>query len=111
MMYQCTKCLKQFIHPAKDIMQVGSLEEYEKLKRGEVATNHKYETMVCPFCFNKEYAEAPTVTEDIESVYIYDLNSGPQTALDALLAQGYVIVNRYAKTYALERPKAKEASQ
>jgi hypothetical protein len=69
------------------------------------------ESHQCPYCkeanFNiTEYTEP---TQDVSNVYIFDLTSGPQTALDDLLAQGYKIVNRYAKAYHLEKCKPKPA--
>jgi hypothetical protein len=64
------------------------------------------ETDVCPFCQSKTFTEyvEPVEVEQVENVYVYELGSGPQTVLDGLLAQGYRIVNRYAKAYHLEKP-------
>ena len=43
----------------------------------------------------------------IEAVYIHDLTTGDQTNLTYLLSEGWVIVNRYAKQYHLEKPAVK----
>jgi hypothetical protein len=67
------------------------------------------ETFVCPYCSSNEYTEIKEQTPDIEAVYIYDLTSGPQDALNVLLADGYKIVSRYAKQYFLEKPKVEPA--
>ena len=103
MKYQCSnpECNKTFIHTAKAV-------NYSFPKTTGITTDY-IETAVCPHCGSKNYDEttqAPVVQVQVESVYIYDLTSGPQTALDALLAQGYVIVNRYSKQYHLEKPKS-----
>jgi hypothetical protein len=63
------------------------------------------EVSVCPFCQSKTFDEYQEPVANVESVYIYELTSGPQLGLDKLLADGYVIVNRYAKTYSLEKLK------
>lgn len=69
------------------------------------------ETYVCPFCQTKEFEEVKEADPAVQNVYIYELGTGPQTALDALLADGYVIVNRYSKQYHLEKPKPQETQQ
>jgi len=65
------------------------------------------EESVCPECKTLKFSEFVEPTATVESVYVYELGTGPQTELNGLLAQGYVIVNRYAKAYHLEKPKAK----
>ena len=60
---------------------------------------------VCPDCGNRNIVEYTEPASEVANVYIYDLGSGPQTELDGLLAQGYVIQNRYSKQYHLEKPK------
>jgi hypothetical protein len=69
------------------------------------------ESKQCPECGSIHFTEytEPIIPATVESVYIYDLTSGPQTELNGLLAQGYVIINRYAKTYSLEKPKVAES--
>ena len=70
------------------------------------------ESFVCPYYASKdfvEYVEPLPVQEVVSNVFIYDLTSGAQTDLDALLAQGYRIVSRYAKAYFLEKPQEKPA--
>jgi hypothetical protein len=69
------------------------------------------EVSVCPFCQSKTFDEYQEPVANVESVYIYELTSGPQLGLDKLLADGYVIVNRYAKTYSLEKLKVAEAKK
>jgi hypothetical protein len=133
MLYQCSKCNKQFLHTAK-IVTVGlpkdqletldmMLTEAPKDKDLDPLTDllkslrstfdlALMEYSACPFCRSKEYTEfiEPTPTpEEISNVYIYDLSSGPQQALDMLLAQGYKIQQRYAKQYFLEKPKVASA--
>ena len=111
MKYQCDRG-HLFLHIAK---QVHFLEAKEI--NIDEDTNTKVmdtiEASCCPFCFSKFISEieAEPVVGNVESVYIYELTTGPQTALDALLAQGYVITNRYAKAYHLEKPKAVESPQ
>jgi hypothetical protein len=91
--FLCDKNHK-FTYPAKQ----NSINEdsYESL-----------EVSVCPFCQSKTFDEYQEPVANVESVYIYELTSGPQLGLDKLLADGYVIVNRYAKTYSLEKLKVK----
>jgi hypothetical protein len=85
-----------FIHPAKQT-------EYT-YKDGAVDCHIEYQ--VCPICKSAllREVEEPQPTE----VYIYDLTSGPQTELNGLLAQGYVVKSVYAKQYHLWKPKAAE---
>jgi hypothetical protein len=99
MKYQCLNenCKKTFMTPAK--------------KTETLTENITQETSVCPHYQSVNYEEAqlqPLAQPQIESVYIYDLTSGKQEALDKLLSEGYVIVNRFSKQYHLEKPK-KEA--
>lgn len=91
------QCLKLFHYTAK--LTTGTNQPIISL----------VEKAVCPYCHGLDFLEyvEPVTVEQIESVYIYELGSGPQTVLDGLLAQGYRIVNRYAKTYSLEKPKLK----
>jgi hypothetical protein len=100
MQFQCGKCKELFHYPAKTLKpidpQSGSLSFISNV----------IETHVCPFCQSKTFTEyvEPVEVEQVENVYVYELGSGPQTVLDGLLAQGYRIVNRYAKAYHLEKP-------
>ncbi len=69
------------------------------------------ETHVCPFCSSLNLSEAPEPAEpQTEAVYVYDLTTGAQTELAGLLAQGYIIKNRYLKQYHLEKPKVEAKS-
>lgn len=97
MKYACLTCKKSFIHTAQ-------LTNYGK-------DHELIETNVCPFCQSKEYEEVKEADTAVQNVYIYELGTGPQTALDALLADGYVIVNRYSKQYHLEKSKPQETQQ
>ena len=99
--YQCNACGRTFNHPAKQTLRLPS---------NSIGERDFLETYVCPFCNSKEYKEYTDPQPEVSNVHIYDLTSGPQTALDALLAQGYVIVNRYSKQYHLEKPKQTEAT-
>jgi hypothetical protein len=107
MKYCCLNCNRIFLHPAKLIETQPSamFSDGSRTKIGDAQT----ETSVCPICLNKTYEEIAEVAEDIANVYIYDLTTGPQTALDHLLAEGYKIVNRYSKQYHLEKPKEAKA--
>ena len=68
------------------------------------------EISCCPKCLldskiNLEYEAIPESLGAVSNVFIYDLTSGAQTELDKMLAEGYVIVNRYSKQYHIEKPK------
>ena len=109
MKYVCGDCQRVFSHTAattehtsKNIQTALSTEKGMSL---EYVDWFETSFSVCPFCLSKSFNEYVEPAEDIANVYIYDLTSGPQTALDELLAQGYKIVNRYAKAYHLEKPK------
>jgi len=69
------------------------------------------ESQVCPFCKSLEFAvaeEPQAVAEEIAHVYVADLHSGENSEIDALLAKGWKIVSRFAKSYTLELPKRQE---
>lgn len=93
--YRCEKCNQTFQHPAKRL-------EYDNEKDIMVMHPHT-EYQVCPYCLSKNYSE--TVEAQPEKVYVYDLTSGPQTELNKLLAEGYIVVARYSKQYHLEKLK------
>lgn len=111
MKYQCLNCDKLFIYPA--IMtrkNVLTLVEHRPEPHDDLYGDGNLEWRVCPYCQSKDIEEytpepLPQTVEEIANVYIYDLTTGAQTALDQLLAQGYRIVNRYSKQYHLEKPK------
>ena len=109
MQYQCDK-EHIFIHPAKiSDLTTGIVNTDGALTR--TITNQKIlEYHVCPFCMSLNLKEYVEPTTEVQNVYIYDLTSGAQTKLDELLAEGYVIVNRYAKAYHLEKPKPTKES-
>ena len=69
------------------------------------------ESKECPRCQSEAISEFVEPEADIEAVYIHDLTSGDQVILSTLLAEGWKIVNRYAKQYHLEKPKAVESPQ
>jgi hypothetical protein len=105
MKYQCVNG-HLFLHVAK---QVHFLEAKD-INIDEDTTTKVMDTIeasCCPYCYSKLISEIEVVepVANVESVYIYELTSGPQLGLDKLLADGYVIVNRYAKTYSLEKVK------
>ena len=90
----CTNCQKRFIYASIKV---------------EMLESSTLETHVCPYCQSIDLTEAPLETVQpvsVEAVYVHDLTTGNQEALNKLLAEGYVIVNRYAKQYHLEKPKA-----
>jgi len=95
--YQCRKCEQEFIHPA--IIVDDQLKD----------SNRTVETHVCPYCLSLNYDEVQAVPEQVEAVYVHDLQSGENTALNDKLAEGYKITSRYAKQYVLE--KAAEPAQ
>src|SRR3989304_8520301 len=129
MKYQCEACYKMFIHPAKIIetAQDGAKDKiYRVLRQSEsadefpfhsefesirvtlnnlnsIVADGQFEITVCPFCQSRTYTEAPEPEAKVTNVYVHDLTSGPQGTLDNLLAEGYVIVSRFAKQYHLER--------
>ena len=64
----------------------------------------------CPYCLSEnlnisEYIE-PIIEEETANVLVIELTTGPQIAIDKALSEGYIIKNRYAKNYVLEKPKA-----
>lgn len=74
------------------------------------------EQQVCPYCNSVDFQEEPVIIQQIvqpqvESVYIYDLSTGKQEALDKLLSEGYMIVNRFSKQYHLEKPKSEKKAE
>jgi hypothetical protein len=90
-----------FLEP-KDIQ----VDEDTTFKAGDTVETH-----CCPFCQSLNFDEIPTIEKQVEAVYVHELTTGPQTALDGLLAQGYVIVGRYAKQYILEKAKSEEKGE
>jgi hypothetical protein len=100
--YQCLKNSKHvFIHPAKTTTPVESEEG------GHLSVGSSFvETYVCPFCKSLEFTEYIEPEVGVESVSIYEMkNTGIQTELNKLLAEGYIIKERYAGKYFLEKPK------
>jgi hypothetical protein len=110
MLFECQnpECNEKFHHAAKQVLnQFTTLKATDDLP-AEVVLTESVEHYVCPFCKEltfTEFIEPTPAPEEVANVYVYELTSGAQTALDALLAQGYVIVNRYSKQYHLEKPK------
>lgn len=98
MQYQCAMCKAVFLHPAKLVITNPTTDKN---------VIDVFEVSTCPHCKSIEYTEAPPAESQVESVYIYELTTGSQTELNGLLAQGYVIVNRYAKVYHLEKDVSK----
>lgn len=128
MRFQCLNCEKLFIYPAtltehktNCVAELGTGKSLKNLPEDEEIPILPEDSVdevwhTCPYCGSldlEEYTPEPEQkpTEEIESVYIYDLTSGAQTELDKLLADGYKIVNRYSKQYHLEKPKTAEAQQ
>ena len=93
-----------FTHVAKytNYLPVTSDSQVSIFLNGKIQ-NDFIEVYVCPFCKSLNISVAPE--ENIEGVYVYELTTGEQHDLDALLKQGYKIVNRYSKQYHLEKPK------
>jgi hypothetical protein len=75
-----------------------------------LSENEWTEFTICPDCddYNRNISEVPDSAQAIGNVYVYELTTGAQTELDKLLADGYLIVNRYAKAYHLEKPKTEQ---
>lgn len=104
MKYKCSKghvfLLPMIVHATQE----GSDQvwiEYKACPECAFEYNYKIEEFVEPL--------PVPIQEAISNVYIHDLTSGAQTALDALLAQGYRIVNRFSKQYHLEKPAEAKA--
>jgi hypothetical protein len=102
MLFECQnpECKKHFHYTAKLTEQIIPNSIYT----GFPVNNT--ETSVCPFCLSKEFIEyIPPVepTEQPVNVLVIDLTTGPQLQVDRALADGYKIVNRYAKSYVLEK--------
>jgi len=110
--YQCSECGKVFLHLAKKTVQIGADDKKQVLislgATTIVMSIPTLETYVCPFCQSLAYEELREPDREVEAVYVHDLTSGPQTALEGLLAQGYEVVGRYAKQYILEKKKETE---
>ena len=126
-------CGKTFMHPAKRIILGMDKKDLTLLDAflAEAPTDKEIqplieifrnlrksfdydslEASVCPFCYSKEYAEAPpepATEQRTEAVLVIDLVTGENLALNKALADGYEIVGRYAKQYTLEKKKPKEA--
>jgi hypothetical protein len=126
MLFECQKCKERFHYPAKlitlgmpqdDLKMLSAFiaeapKDSELIPLIDIFTNLKkafdmasLERCVCPFCQSKTFAEyiEPTVTEQTVNVLVIDLTTGPQLQVDRALADGYKIVNRYAKSYVLEK--------
>jgi hypothetical protein len=103
------------VYAAKKTVPVGmNIAEDDALadvvKTGKFVA--QFEVHCCPFCQSLNFDEIPTIEKQVEAVYVHDLTAtGPQTDLDGLLAQGYVIVGRYAKQYILEKAKSEEKGE
>jgi hypothetical protein len=105
MKYQCSKG-HIFSHAAKLIENHVRDFQYSSMTPQPTSyPDNVLEFAICPICQSKTFDEYQEPVANVESVYIYELTSGPQLGLDKLLADGYVIVNRYAKTYSLEKVK------
>ena len=108
-MYQCDKG-HTFLHSAK----MTKAHKINAIDAQHPFPEQSVEYYVCPICITQgretlTYSEFVESEPQVEAVYVYDLTSGPQTELAGLLAQGYVIKNRYAKQYVLEKCKQIEA--
>lgn len=94
----CNNCGKHFVFAAK---QITSKEAFSTSGISEVLENY-----VCPFCLSIDIDVGKEESKQVEAVYIYELTVGNQEKLNALLADGFQIVNRFSKQYHLEKPKA-----
>jgi hypothetical protein len=100
----------KFHYPAKQIrtLRSGYAQDSSKEEMKESFFDRTIEKSVCPECNSIHFTEYVEPSNKVQNVYVYDLTSGPQTTLDALLAQDYDIVARYAKAYHLEKKKPAE---
>jgi hypothetical protein len=108
MKYLCSnpECKKTFLHLAKQTLT------YKPANSADYPI--VLEKYCCPYCKSPDYDEEPTEPvkqQEVSNVYVYDLTGGAQIQLDKLLADGYVIVNRFSKQYHLEKPKTTESEK
>jgi hypothetical protein len=96
MKYQCAGCKRVFLHPAKK-----TNFRYNANAESEGTLLFQVEESVCPYC------ETPNLVEYMEP--ISSVKSVDIAEVDALLKQGYVIHELYAKTATLIKKEAKSA--
>ena len=117
MQQSCNECQKTFSHSAKLTQTIPLTNDKMKARfaeHDELPICDSVEIYVCPYCYSIDIAEAapqPIEAPQVEAVYIYDLTTGNQEKLNELLANGFLIVNRYSKQYHLEKPKAPASPQ
>jgi hypothetical protein len=107
MLFECQnpECNEKFHHAAKQVLnQFTTLKATDDMPTQAVLAE-SVERYVCPFCKELTFTEfvEPTDIEQPINVLVIDLTTGPQLQIDRALADGYKIVNRYAKSYVLEK--------
>lgn len=99
-----------FVHPAKlmiyfpsETTAMENLPPRVGLRSWNTSPQRTRESSCCPFCESLEYSEFVEPQPEVTNIYVHDLTSGANEALDQKLQEGYVIVGRYAKQYVLEK--------
>jgi hypothetical protein len=107
--YICAKCNEVFTHTARMVLPIEKGDQHINIAIGVspmFAISAYVETAVCPFCHNikfTEYVEAPEELSDVISV--------PYEGVAVKLAEGYKVVEIYAKTITMKLPKKKDTPQ
>jgi predicted RNA-binding Zn-ribbon protein involved in translation (DUF1610 family) len=98
--FKCLNCGIDFIHPAIKTIGIGDSKTAiigSMAIQGDTLTTH-----VCPNCQDwklEEYVEVPEELSDVISV--------PYEGVAVKLAEGYKVVEIYAKTITMKLPKPK----
>src|SRR4030042_2645185 len=103
MRYHCLNesCKKVFMHPAKK-----TEHNHFFPKGGDLippVLSDQMEKHVCPFCHGLEFDEYVEPQQEIQSI-----KSVPIEDADALITQGYVVLEAFAKTVTLIKKEAKK---
>lgn len=102
-MLQCLACKCTFLYAAKrTLYDLNNLPykiaaEQVYIHPADNVIVAKTDISVCPYCFSREIAE---YTMPLESIRSIDINEA-----DALLKEGYVLKDAFAKTVTLIKPK------
>jgi hypothetical protein len=83
----------QFIHPAKETIPTPVIRA--------IGPNPIIERYICPYCYSHKYTE----TKEPEPLQLSVLTHEevPHADVNKYLAQGYVIVERYAKACIMQK--------
>jgi hypothetical protein len=104
-LFQCEKCKKTFIHPAKLTRTITTIKikvDIPDDSTSNIQMNPKastnidaLETSVCPFCQSTAYTEAPEPTPD----NLEDILQVPFEQVKEYLGKGYVELNRTSAVF------------